>query len=82
MKPIPGRLPGTTTGAILSSGGLPTNMLSAVIPSEQNLLLGKSFYDAPGGTIDTKCPFGPDEFWLGYSPPNSHSRSLWVAANV
>gem|GEM_PF-5357750 len=49
MKPNPGRLPGLFR-EILSSGGLPTYMLSAVIPSEQKLFLLKSFYDAPGGT--------------------------------
>ncbi|WP_209452020.1 hypothetical protein [Leptospira ryugenii] len=65
----------TTTGAILSSGGLPTYMLSAVIPSEHK-------GNAPGGTTDTQCPFGPDEFWLGYAPPNSHSRSLWVGLRM
>jgi len=35
-------------------------MLSAVIPSERSYES-----DAPGGTTDTQCPFGPDEFWLG-----------------
>ena len=63
---------------ILSSGGLPTYMLSAVIPTERSysaLLLAKQLIHQ--FNLLRKV----DESLLSFAPQISNSRSLWVAAN-